>query len=48
MSVSDGRAAIMEAQEAAFEPWEEERVLVDTSGPKEESLKAALRALYFP
>lgn len=48
MSVSDGRPGIMEAQEAAFEPWEEERVVVDTSGPKEESLKAALRALYLP
>jgi aminoglycoside phosphotransferase family enzyme/predicted kinase len=47
-SVSDGRPEIMEAQEAVFEPWEEERVVVDTSGPKEESLKAALRALYFP
>ena len=50
-SVSDGRPEIMEAQEAAFEPWEppeEERLVVETSGPKEESLKAALRALYFP
>ena len=50
-SASDGRIEIMAAQEAAFEPWEpseEGRLEVDTSGPPEASLRAALRALYFP
>ncbi len=45
-SDSDGRAEIMDVQEAAFEPLEEAHIVIDTSGPKEATLAKGLRAIY--